>query len=394
MINAETTQFIKENIDKDIHQLSLKRNVNSLVDLALALRQIAGKQKVKYKIPTFYNTDDILFPVQLSLEQSSSEITAIYKSTLCEGNTLADLTGGFGVDCSFLAARFQKVTYIERQRELCELAEHNFKALGHNNITIVNAQSEDYLQTMQVVDWIFIDPARRSSIGKKVVLLSDCEPNVAELSTLLLEKGRNILIKLSPMMDISAALKELPTCTEVHILAIENECKELLLILKAGESKNCSIKTINFGKNNLLQTFDFTLLEENQAVSNYADEVLDYLYEPNAALLKSGAFKSVGVKLSLNKLHIHTHLYTSYKLLLEFPGRIFSVTKVWENSKQSLKELSELHPKANITVRNYPLSVEELRKKIKIKDGGDVYLFATTLANQQKVIIECRKVMN
>lgn len=390
-MNAETAHFITENRDKDIHQLSLQRNINPQVNLAFALRQIAGKQKVKHKIPTIYNTDDILYPAKLPLEQSSSEITALYKSTLCEGNTLADLTGGFGVDTFFLSSNFQHVTYIERQTELCELAEHNFKALGHNNITIVNAQSEDYLQTMQVVDWIYIDPARRSSVGKKVVLLSDCEPNVAETSTTLLDKATKVMIKLSPMMDISAALKELPNCTEIHILAVENECKELLLILDKSESKNCSIKTVNFAKNDKMQSFNFSLEDENSALPVYTQELKKYLYEPNAALMKSGAFKVISTNYSLYKLHTSTHLYTSNELILQFPGRTFEVLKWWGNSKQDLRDLTTSHPKANITVRNYPLSVEELRKKLKIKDGGDVYLFATTLANNSKVIIECTK---
>jgi len=390
-MNVETKQFISENIDKDIHQLALLANRFPLVDFPLAIRQINGKQKIRNKIPRFYNNENILYPAQLSLEQSSSETTANYKSTICEGNILVDLTGGFGVDCCFMSTHFQEVVYVERQEELCELAMNNFLALGENHIKVINEQTEKYLSEMMQADWIFIDPARRSSAGKKVVLLSDCEPDVSALSRLLLEKAAKVMIKLSPMMDISAALRELPRTIEIHIISVENECKEILLILSNKVQEELKVKTINFSKKNQNQIFEFEINQESNENSKFTSELGNYLYEPNASVMKSGAFKLVGNSFNLFKLHINTHLYTSNELQIDFPGRVFEVIKVWENGKNEWKNQAKRLPKANISTRNYPISVEELRKKLKINDGGDNYLFACTLANEQKAMIECKK---
>jgi 16S rRNA G966 N2-methylase RsmD len=390
-MNQKTKQFITEHEKDDIFALKLQHRNDSEIDIDLAIRQIIGKQKVKSKIPLFYDAEDILYPVQLSLEQSSSELTAKYKSSLCKGNTLVDLTGGFGIDCCFMSEHFKQVTYVERQAELCELAEHNFKVLEKSHIRVIHAETEKHLQEMEAVDWIFIDPARRSSSGKKVVLLSDCEPDVSALSTVLLEKSNRIMIKLSPMMDITAALRELPTTSEIHILSVENECKEVLLILGQSVENNKKMKAINFGKNNENQVFEYSIDDELNAIASFTSAIEKYLYEPNAAVMKSGAFKLVGDRFNLRKLHKNTHLYTSNKLLPDFPGRIFETRHLWGNSKAELKELAQHLPKANITTRNYPISVDELRKKLKIKDGGDTYLFACTLADEQKIIIECKK---
>ena len=394
IMNAETKQFIIENLNAEVLRLALQSGRFPLVDMPLAIRQIAGKQKIKSKVPLFYNTPDILFPIQLSLEQSSSESTAKYKSGLCEGNILVDLTGGFGVDCCFMSEHFQQVSYVERQPELCELARHNFKLLKKNHVQIIQSETEKYLSEMDRVDWIFIDPARRSSTGKKMVFLSDCEPDVSALSTQLLEKAKRVMIKLSPMMDISTAINDLPTTAEIHIISVENECKEVLLILEQNPPENIRVITINLGKNNEIQRFVYNLNEESASEVICTSKMNKYLYEPNSSVMKSGAFKLIANHFSVNKLHTNTHLYTSTKLLLEFPGRIFEVVKLWGNSKQELKELLLIHPKANISTRNYPLSVDELRKKLKIKDGGETYLFACTLANERKVIIECKKILN
>lgn len=390
-MNKETRQFIFENSEADVHQLALQTGRFSLVDMALAIRQINGKQKIKNKIPSFFLNNDILFPAQLSLEQSSSESTAKYKSTLCEGKTLTDLTGGFGIDCYFLTSRFQQVSYVERNAELCEIARHNFDVLGRKNIEVFNANSEKFLAEMLPVDWIFIDPTRRNESGKKVVFLSDCEPNVSALSSLLIEKASNVMIKLSPMLDITSAVRELPDISEIHIISVDNECKEVLLIINQNVDNNNKINTINISKNKIDQVFSFNSGEESDSTAAYTSTIGKYLYEPNAAVMKSGAFRLVGNRFALSKLHANTHLYTSHVLTLEFPGRVFEVNKVWGNSKKELKELVITNPKANISTRNYPLSVDELRKKLKIKDGGEIYLFACTLANEQKVIIECLK---
>ena len=391
-MTQETKEFISKHLDENIHQLALQSARFPLVDMSMAIRQINGKQKIKSKVPLFYKNDEVLYPIQLSLEQSSSESTAKYKSNLCEGKSIADLTGGFGVDCCFMSERFECATYVERQAELCALANHNYRVLSRNNIEVVHAETEQYLAEMNPVDWIFIDPARRSSSGKKVVFLSDCEPDVSALSLLLLQKAKQVMIKLSPMMDITAAAKELPNTFEIHIISIENECKEVLLLLDQEVHSNPKITTVNLSKNDKKDVFEFFQNEESVIQINFASTTETYLYEPNTSVMKSGAFKLIAGKFELHKLHINTHLYTSVKLTLDFPGRTFKVQNQWGNSKKELKELAEKIPKANMSVRNYPLSVDDLRKKLKIKEGGETYLFACTLANEQKVIIECKKV--
>ena len=390
-MNEETRRFILEHIDDDIHQLALQSGKFPLIDISLAIRQINGKQKVKSKIPSFFRNEDILYPAQLSLEQSSSESTAKYKSTLCEGKSLTDLTGGFGVDCYFLSQRFEQVSYVEQNTELCEIAGHNFKVLGCPNIEIHNTTSEKFLTEMLHSDWIYIDPARRSESGKKTVLLSDCEPDVSALSKLLQQKASKVMIKLSPMLDITAALRELSDTTEIHVISVDNECKEILLILNSISNENPKIKTINISKNKTFQIFECNSEKESACKIEYSSSVEKYLYEPNSSVMKSGLFKSVGSSFSLSKLHVNTHLYTSLEHKTDFPGRIFEVVKIWGNTKQELKELALKIPKANISVRNFPLTVDEIRKKLKIKDGGEIYLFACTLADGKKAIIECRK---
>jgi 16S rRNA G966 N2-methylase RsmD len=391
-MNEETKRFILEHEQDDIYLLSLQSSRYKKIDFDFAIRQIVGRQKIRNKVPLFFQTLEIQYPVQLSLEQSSSEITAKYKSTLCEGDSLADLTGGFGVDCCFMSSHFKNVTYIERQTELCKLAIHNFQMLNRNHIVVVNAQTEKFLTEMKPVDWIFIDPARRSKSGKKVVLLSDCEPDVTALSVQLLNKACNVMIKLSPMMDITAAIRDLPKTTEIHIISVENECKEVLLILKENNENKLQVKTINFCKNKKDQQFEFYINDEVKANSILTSEIQKYLYEPNAAIMKSGAFKLIGDRFNLLKLHINTHLYTSNELIIDFPGRVFETKVIWGNSKMEMKNHILRLKKANLTTRNYPMSVDELRKKIRIEEGGNTYLFACTLVNEQKVIIECNKI--
>ena len=391
-MNNETIKFITNHENDDVFTLKLEFGSNPHVDIDLAIRQIAGRQKVKHKVPLFYNNDDILYPAQLSLEQASSESTALYKSTICKGNSLVDLTGGFGIDCYFMSQQFNQATYVERQEELCDLANHNFKVLDSDQIKVIHSTTEEYLSSIDSVDWIFMDPARRSKGGKKVVLLSDCEPNVSILYPILLIKAAHIMVKLSPMMDISAVIRDLPNTNEVHIISVDNECKEVLLILNRSVEKNQRVVTINIRNNKENQLFEFKFKEEYTSEVAYAIKVGTYLYEPNAGIMKSGAFKLIGERFKLHKLHKNTHLYTSNELIAEFPGRIFEVKEQWGNSKKELKYLVDKIPIANISTRNYPLSADELRKKLKIKEGGVVYLFACILNNEQKVIIETNKV--
>ena len=393
-MNEKTKQFIKQHSKDDVHQLSLQAKRYPDIDIALAAQQIAGSQKTENKIPLFFQTENILYPVRLSLEQASSEITARYKATLCKGKTFIDLTGGFGIDCFFISRNFEQAFYVEKQKELCEIAKHNFDTLNAKNIAVINTDAESYLNDVDKIACIYLDPARRNNNGKKLMLLADCEPNVQKLAPDLKQKAEQVLIKLSPMLDISTATNEISGIDEIHIVAVENECKEILLLLQKQKIDEIKVRTINFLKNGTKQIFEYKLNSETKATVKYATEIKQYLYEPNSAIMKSGAFKLISEYFDIEKLHINTHLYTSDKCILEFPGRIFEVVNIGGNSKNELKKLSENINKANITVRNYPLSAIELRKKLKLSDGGNCYLFGCTLANNEKKIVECRKIVS
>lgn len=406
-ISSETLQFIREHQLDDVRSLALQARKYPNVDMTTAITQIAGRKVAAEKIPSWGKLEDIWYPKHLSLEQCSSEITAQYKAKILsnfrknlasESNSFVDLTGGFGIDCSFLAAGFGTATYVERQEELCEIAAHNFPVLGLNHITVRNEDGVAYLRAMPSVECIFLDPARRNEHGGKTVAISDCEPNVAELEELLLSKANCVMVKLSPMLDLTLALKELRHTQEVHIISVNNECKELLLLLGAStkdeEKTEIPIHCINLSTKGMqeMQQFTFTREQEQRSECTYTSSLSTYLYEPNASLLKAGAYRSIAVAYSLKKLHPNSHLYTSDTLVEHFPGRVFSIINQFSLNKKEIKEgLSDLK-KANITFRNFPATVAELRKRTKLADGGDTYLFASTLNNEQKLLIRCEKI--
>lgn len=386
-ISEETLLYIKEHAREDVRTLALQGKKHPQVDMAFAVTQIAGRQIAASKLPSWAVVENLLFPRHLSMEQCSSEVTALYKSGLVAGDTFVDLTGGFGVDCSFLAKRFKQVAYVERQEELCELARHNFPLLGLD-ICVQHQDGADYLREMQPVDCIYLDPARRDGHGGKTVAISDCEPDVAQLESLLVEKGRTVLVKLSPMLDLSLALKTLKTVREVHVVSVQNECKELLLLLK----KDSDAPEVQIHCEQILSSGEhrhvvFTREQEQTALCPLASTVEAYLYEPNAALLKAGAYRWLAQAYSLKKLHPSSHLYTSSEWISDFPGRCFKVKAVCGFGKKELKALLQGMEKANLTVRNFPDTVAGLRKRLKLKEGGDDYLFATTLANDEKVLV-------
>lgn len=396
-ISPETQAFIREHQADDVRTLALQSRKYPDVDMPTAITQIAGRQVAAEKIPSWKEIEDIWYPKHLSLEQCSSEITARYKARLLarlpKNESFADLTGGFGIDCSFLAAAFKSATYVERQEDLCEIAAHNFPILGLTHLNVRNEDGVSYLEAMSPVDCIFLDPARRNEHGGKTVAISDCEPNVAELENLLLSKASSVMVKLSPMLDLSLALKELQHTREIHIISVNNECKELLLLLGQSLSKNTveiPIHCINLSTKGE-QHFAFSREQEQRSECTYTNTLGTYLYEPNASLLKAGAFRSISAAYSLKKLHQNSHLYTSETLIENFPGRTFRITNQYSFNKKEIKEgLSDLK-KANITVRNFPATVAELRKRTKLTEGGDTYLFASTLNDGQKVLIRCEK---
>lgn len=409
--SQDTLHFIRTHRREDVRLLALQAHRYPSVDMPAAITQIFGWQIAKEKIPAWAENENILYPVHLSLEQCSSEMTARYKAEIIrhlleagrqsseENNTpeptesLTDLTGGFGIDCAFLSSCFRKATYVECQEALCEIARHNFPALGLDHISVCHEDSIRYLQEMESVDWIFIDPARRDGRGGKTVAISDCEPDVSALEDLLLEKAPHVLVKLSPMLDLALALHDLKHVQVAHIVSVNNECKELLLVLGREthlSSEEVPIHCINLMTSQTTQCLLFTRQQEKEYSCPYTSTLKTYLYEPNASILKAGAFRSVSSIYNVEKLHPNSHLYTSDEYIPDFPGRRFLITGSSSLNKKELKELLGTGKKANLTVRNFPASVAELRKRLKLAEGGDTYLFATTLANEKKMLIICQ----
>jgi len=421
-LTPEQKQFILMHEREDVRKTAL-RFVRD--DMPLLLAQIAGRQMAEKKIPSWYAEKDIIYPPHLSLEQSSSELTARYKASLVaekigvsdasgieitddnsivrDNRTFADLTGGMGVDFSFISPRFLEVTYVEQNKELCRIAGHNFGVLGLKNVTVHCAGAEDFLKETPSLDFIYLDPSRRDNSGQKVFRIEDCSPDILEMKPLLLEKADKIMVKYSPMLDISLAVKNLDCVSEVHVVSVDNECKELLFLLSktvVDETEEEPVKepvdepllvAVNLKRSGEKESFAFTPVQERDCRISYAGALGRYLYEPNASILKVGAFKSVAGVYHLQKLHINSHLYTSDELVPGFPGRIFEVEAFFLPNNRNLKSFLRETKKANITVRNFPMTVAGIRRKTGLQDGGDVYLFATILSDEQKVWIVCRK---
>lgn len=389
MTDNKTLQFIREHRNENVRTLALKGKHHPDIDIREAVTQIEGWQLAKEKLPHWAATDGIFYPVRLSLEQCSSEATAQYKASLTNGNSLTDLTGGFGIDCSYMAKNFKQATYIERNERLCRIAKHNFSLLHLEHIKIINRESEDIISELTPQDWIFIDPARRDNSGKKVVALSDCEPDVSKLHDILLRKSKKVMIKCSPMLDITAACHELQKIVEIHIVAVNNECKELLFILSNDYTGETTTHCINIQKESS-EVFSYSGSKREHTIL-YSEKLGKFLYEPNVAIMKAGCYKELANSFSLTKLHPNSHLYTSEQMIEDFPGRIFEIEKYCNFSKKELKTTIGETKQANLAIRNFPDSVETLRKRLKLSDGGNTYLFATTLANNKKILIRCKK---
>lgn len=393
-LTPQQKSLIKANEDADIRSLALKLRKDAFTaeETDFILMQIAGRQTAKQKIPSWYINDEIIYPIHLSLEQASSEITAKYKASLISEkmNTLVDLTGGIGVDFSFLSSQFQDAVYVEQDATLCETAKYNFAQLKLTNVTVRNDRAENYLSKLDSVDLIYLDPSRRSNSGQKVVRIEDCSPNLNLLKNELISKSQAVWVKYSPMLDISRALDQLEYVSEVHIVSVNNECKELLFLLNNAE-ETVRLVAVNLRADNKHQQLSFTFKEEAEAKPSYTEKIFKYLYEPNASILKAGAFKTVAHRFNMDKLHINSHLYTSDQLIPDFPGRTFEVSDYFVPNKQNIKNFITGTKKANISVRNFPISVAEIRHKTGLKEGGEIYLFATTLADDKHVWISCKK---
>ena len=387
-LNDITKQFIRKNLNADVPTLALKKAPVG-TDVSLALRQIAARQLLQKKVPQWAENEDLLFPAHLSIEQCSSEASAQYKASLLQGQTFTDLTGGLGIDTYFISQSFIQTDYVEMQTELCNLARHNF-AILNADVDVLNEAAENYLKHCEPKDCIFIDPARRDEHGHKTVSISDCTPDVSALQDLLLQKAKRVMIKLSPMLDISKAMEGLRHVREVHVVAVANECKELDFILERDYQGVVQYTCVNLMT--CQPPLQFTLEEEHNSQSRLADGVMNYLYEPNPAVMKAGCYKLLTHRFDVFKLHKNSNLYTSEQLIPNFPGRIFEV-EGWASYNKKVKQ-NLLHDveRASIAVRNFPQSVAELRKTLKIFDGDAIYLFATTLKGEKMVVIRTKKV--
>ncbi|MEL4308875.1 class I SAM-dependent methyltransferase [Joostella sp. CR20] len=389
ILNTGIQEFINKNINTDISSLLLKGiNLEGVTDKDV-VEQIEAKAKSKTKLPTWFKTAQIYYPNKLNIEQTSSEVTAQYKASLVDGKSMVDITGGFGIDAYFFAKQFDEVFHCEINSDLSKIATHNFQVLGAENITTITEDGISFLEkTNKTFDCIYVDPSRRNDVKNKVFLLQDCAPNMPLVLPLLFTKTSTVLVKTSPLLDISIGIEALKKVSEIHIVAVQNEVKELLWILKDTAIHTPKIKTINLTKSEN-ERFDFQLSDESTSEA-ILSEPLKYLYEPNAAILKSGAFNSLPEKLQLKKLHKHTHLYTSEKLT-DFPGRSFEIINILPYNKKVLKKEIP-NSKANITTRNFPETVAQIRKKTKIADGGDIFLFFCTNLQNEKIVIQCKKI--
>ena len=388
ILNSEIQEFIKRNIGISISKLALQKNPFAILEWILILNQIEAKTKSKYKLPTWFSTKNIIYPTKISIEQTSSEKTALYKSTIVYGDSLIDLTGGFGVDDYYFSKKIKAVAHCEINPDLSDLVKHNFVQLDVKNVTCYSADSLATLASLNKKwDWIYIDPSRRNDANGKVFMLKDCLPNVPENIDFYFKNSDSVLIKTAPLLDISAGLLELKNVKTIHIVALENEVKELLWELHKGYNGKITIKTVNIVKEKL-ETFEFILNEKSK--SNHFSLPQKYLYEPNSAIMKSGGFDEVSTYFKLNKLHKFSHLYTSENLL-DFPGRTFEIINTIPYNKTEMKIHFE-YKKANITIRNFPDTVESIRKKWKIKDGGNVFSFFTTDENNRKIVLICTKI--
>ena len=417
MMNQATQDFIRQHQDEDVRQLAFLGSKNPEVDMPFALDQIRGRKMARAKLPRWANIDGIIYPPHISMEQCSSESTALYKAELAvrllglpvssssEEIGFVDLTGGFGVDFSYIAARVGlKSMYVERQAHLCEAAKENFERLGLKNAIVKNEDGIEVLHSLKELKLIFTDPARRDDAGNKVVSLKDCTPDVTVLQEEMLLKADYVIIKLSPMLDWHRAISELSHVREVHIISVNNECKELLLVLSArnmgeveassadGEVKhagNLRIYCINDAQSFVCEELDMEA--SSVKISPSPLEEMQYLYEPNASLMKAGCFGVLSERYDARMLSKNSHLFVSREPIAAFPGRSFRIIAVSSFNKKELKHHLSGITKANIATRNFPFSVAELRKRLKLKDGGEIYIFATTLSDESHVLVITEK---
>ena len=385
-MNEATLEFIRIHANEDVRQLAFLGKKNPEVDMAYALDQIAGRQKARTKIPSWAATDGIVYPPHISMEQCSSEQTARYKAKIAgKGTRIVDLTAGFGVDMAFMSAGFKEAVHVEQQSQLCAISSENYKRLGLHHIQVICSDGVTYLHQMEHADLIFIDPARRDQHGGRTYGIADCTPNVLEIIDEMLEKADRVMIKLSPMLDWQKAVSDVGHVSEVHIVSVGNECKELLLVVEK-EDKPLQVFCVNDDS-----VFSY---HPNDEIGDFCPqtESYNYLYEPNTSVMKAGCFNLISKHFGISQPDANSHLYLSDKMIEGFPGRGFVIERICTMNKRELKETLTGIDKANIATRNFPLSVADLRKRLKLKDGGEVYIFATTDAKRGHLLMVCRKI--
>ena len=418
-----TLRFIQEHSEDDVKSLALRAHGLEGVDLPFALDQIAGRQTAKRKLPSWAAVDSIVYPPHISMEQCSSEQTALYKKSVLDrlifhssfliphSPFIIDLTGGFGVDFSFMSRGFSRAVYVERQEHLCEMANHNFRCLGLDNVEVECEEAEEYLEYCDNADVIYLDPARRDSHGGKTFAISDCTPDVIALLPMLLKKARLVMIKLSPMLDWRKAISDLGEqhILEVHIVSVDNECKELLILLSSHHALSSSLSSIapslhcvNISAGALssiaVPLFRQPQCNKRQFVGSESPDnpsiaaIPAFLYEPNASIMKAGCFDVVADRYpGIVKIAPNSHLFVSYKEIRDFPGRCFAIEKTTTMNKKELRSALAGITSANISIRNFPMSVADLRKRLKLTDGGNTYIFATTTEDGAHMLYICAK---
>lgn len=385
--------FIEKNKQADVHKLALSKAPDG-IDLHYCLQQIAGLQTAQRKLPAWANRNGIVFPPKISMEQCSSEQAAHYKQQLVERllpegrHNMVDLTGGFGIDFSFLSPLFLKADYVERNEELCQIARHNFPLLGLKSAEVHNTSCEDFLDEMGKYSLIYIDPSRRDAAGRKLVALSDCSPDIEQLQEKLLFHAPVVVVKLSPMLDIKDTMLRLSSICEIHVVSVDGECKEILLVLCREKSEGVQYFCVNLAAKP--QTFSTKSRETILSIAP-ALSVGHYLYEPNASILKAGIQDALCQSYDIQKLHPFSHLFISSHFSEDFPGRVFLIEDFCGFSKKDLKRLLTGIDQCNLTIRNFPSTVAELRKRLKLREGGNLYLFATTLGDGSHALLRCRQ---
>ena len=401
-MNQATRDFIREHAEEDVRQLALRGAKDPEVDLTFALDQIAGRQKARTKLPSWAAIDDIVYPPHLSMEQCSSEQTARYKASIAGKGALAvDLTAGFGVDLAFISQGFQRAVHVELQPQLCAISSENHRLLGLHHIEVVCGDGIDYLHQLDHADLIFIDPARRDEHGGRTYGIADCTPNVLELMDELTAKADRVMIKLSPMLDWRKAVADIGCVSEVHIVSVDNECKELLIEVKSEKRKvknaapSLRVVCVNLLSNGTEEHYEFDAVSTSTSVpdstSHFSLPTSHFLFEPNASIMKAGCFDLLAEQFGIQQLDKNSHLFVSETPVNNFPGRQFTITTTTSMNKRELKEALQGIDRANIAVRNFPLSVADLRRRLKLLDGGDIFIFATTVAGMGHRLLICRK---